>query len=382
MWKEFIDEITCLFTDRRTLMVILGLPLVVTLFFGYLYINHKVKELPVVVLDQDNSSLSRETITAFNISEKFTVAGRAASPAQVEEYLRRGRAMAAIIIPHNFARDIKTGQGTEVLIIADGSNMIISNTIATGAVEVVGTLSAGIQVRHLEGKGMARDQAEDLVSAVSFRSRVWYNPTYNYLKFLLPGLIVMGIQQSLFISVALALFRSGKSAVGKDKSIPELVSFLTGRIVPYVLLGTASLLFCLALAHVLFNLSVSNFPAVAVLGLIFCLGTAGLGAVSALLSPTLDFAIQLAMVIAAPAFLISGFTWPMLVIPQPIQMLAFMLPLTHFLDALRAVTMKGAGLGDVTQQLQALLFLACLMPVLAVSATFPLKLMKSRSGGE
>ncbi|SFQ97890.1 ABC transporter permease [Desulfoscipio geothermicus] len=366
MWQVFLNEIACIFRDRRTLALLFGLPLVVTLFFGYLYINHKVTEIPTVVLDRDNSPLSRETVTAFDQSEKFAVTGHVFTRAEVDEYFRRGRAAAAIVIPPDFARDIKTGQGTEVLIVSDGSNMIISNTIATGAAEVIGTISAGIELKSLEGLGISGDRAEDIVSAVSFRSRVWYNPTYNYLKFLLPGLIVMGMQQALLIAAAIALYRRRRMAEGNAGTV------IAAKILPYFLIGTPVLLSCLTVAHLLFQVPLGgDRPLLLLLTAAFCLGTVELGVLAALLSSSLDKAIQVAMVVAAPAFLISGFTWPMLVIPPPVRALAYMLPLTHYLDALRAVAMKGAGFGDVTTQLLYMVTIACaLVPVCAAVLYF------------
>lgn len=369
MWRAFCGEIIFMLKDRRVLALLFGMPLAVTLFFGYLYINHKVTEIPTVVMDQDNSSLSRSTASAFDRSEKFAVTGYASSREEIELLMRQGRAYAAVIIPHDFARDVKTGRATGVLIIADGSNMIISNTIATGAAEVVGSISAGIQLQRLEATGLPRDRAEDMVQAVSFSSRVWYNPTYNYLKFLLPGLIVMGMQQALFITTAIVMFRSGPPAEAVDiQSAAPCGAVGTGggpaallvKILPCALLGTVVLLCCLVLARVIFHLPLGgDFFVLALLTAVFCLGTAGLGALVALLTPTLDLAIQLAMVIAAPAFLISGFTWPMAAIPLPVRVLAEMVPLTHYLDAMRAVAMKGAGLADASRQLMNMVFITC-----------------------
>lgn len=421
MWQVFLDEIACIFRDRRTLALLFGLPLVVTLFFGYLYINHKVTEIPTVVLDRDNSPLSRQTVTAFDQSEKFAVTGHVFTRGEIDEYFRRGRAAAAIVIPPDFARDIKTGQGTEVLIISDGSNMIISNTVATGAAEVVGTVSAGIELKSLEGMGISGDRAEDIVSAVNFRSRVWYNPTYNYLKFLLPGLIVMGMQQALLITAAVALYRrraaenaavhpvnadvissgigkqhcangkaiipaTGLSSAGAGAGVPSgiqpesnsvaaagmVAGTIAAKILPYFLIGIPVLLSCLTVAHLLFHVPLGgDWPLLLLLTAAFCLGTVELGVLAALLSSSLDMAIQVAMVVAAPAFLISGFTWPMMVIPPPVRALAYMLPLTHYLDALRAVAMKGARFGDVTAQLLYMVFIACaLVPVCAAVLYF------------
>lgn len=374
--RIILEEFIFIFKDRRLLAALLGLPILVTLFFGYLYVNHKVTEIPTVVLDNDNSSLSRITITAFEQSEKFAVTKYVSSHQELQNCMQRGIAYAAIIIPIDFARDIKTGQSTEVLVIADGSNMILSNSIATGAAEVVGTISAGIELKSLEGLGISGQKAEDIVSAVSFRSRVWYNPTYNYLKFLLPGLIAMGMQQALLISLAIAFFR--KTPANKSGGLRNFIIIFC-RLIPYVLIGTPVLIFCLILAHSLYNLYIgSNFSSLVIITAAFCLGTAELGLLAALLSPTLDRAIQLAMVIAAPAFLISGFTWPMMAMPLPISFLAQLLPLTHYLEAMRALTMKGARMGDVIPQLTNMLIIAgALIPV----CLFVIYLQNKKSSG-
>lgn len=249
---------------------------------------------------------------------------------------------------------------------------------------------------------------------MNFRSRVWYNPTYNYLKFLLPGLIVMGMQQALLITAAVALYRrraaenaavhpvnadvissgigkqhcangkaiipaTGLSSAGAGAGVPTgiqpesnsvaaagmVAGTIAAKILPYFLIGIPVLLSCLTVAHLLFHVPLGgDWPLLLLLKAAFCLGTVELGVLAALLSSSLDMAIQVAMVVAAPAFLISGFTWPMMVIPPPVRALAYMLPLTHYLDALRAVAMKGARFGDVTAQLLYMVFIACaLVPV-------------------
>lgn len=343
------EEFQALWQNKRNLIVLLGSPIFFLTIFGYMYSSHVVTGVKTVVLDLDNSSLSRTVLDNIGNSEKFKVIGQVDSEAGLKAAVESGQADVAVVIPHDFNRDIKKQHSSQVLIIVNGSNMMISNTIVTSASEIIQTLSAGAGIKVMEGKGFLPNQALNTVGEISYRYRVWYNPTYNYANFLLLGLMGTAVQQVilLFTAISVVVGRVSGALAGK-KRFRDLTVYITGKLVPYVLINLLSLNLVILELTAVYQVPFRGSPGtLLLLEVVFVLCVCALGVFLSSICQDQLQATQLAMLVAVPSFLMSGYTWPLESMPALVRGISHLLPLTYFVNALRKLALMGVGLATI-----------------------------------
>ena len=330
-------------------------PLLLMMLVGFLYIEQKVVHVPVVVYDQDQTALSRKVIRAFGDSERFQIREAVQSYRDLENELTTERSYVGIVIPRDFEKNIKAGHATEVGLMINGANMIITNTAVTYGNQIVQTISAGVNIQLMEGKwSIARRSAYQAATAVSFRYRIWFNPANSYLVFMLPGLIGVIIQQVALLGIALSFAKERETGTWRLLAMSKLRSFevFCGKYATYLvifLLDTV-VLYWLGLSY--FGLPLrGSLGLLAGCAALFVVGILGLGILISALTKTAAQAIEFSMLLAVPSFLVSGFTWPYFSMPPGIRIISRILPLTYFLEASRSVMIMGNGLAVVGPQL-------------------------------
>lgn len=363
-------EFGAIFKNKRLLLVIGVVPIFYTCLFGYLYSLHIVKDIRTAVIDESRTQLSRSIIEAFDQSDRFSLVASLKSEAELKTLIEEGTVDAALVIPADLTEKVLRGEEAPVLVIVNGSNMIISNSVTTNALQIIQTLSTGIAARKVQaGGGVTPDQAVNQVNPLSFRIRTWYNPSYNYTNFLLLGLTATAVQQVTMLYVAVCMCR--EKEVG---TLPELQAMagnsmqkLLGKGLPYVLLSLGTLTVSLLTARYAFSVPFrGSLPALLLLTAVFLASIVSLGVFLSLICRNELEATQVAMLIAVPSFLFSGYTWPLEAMPLPCMVLARILPLTYFAPALRKIAVMGLGLRDIWPELGVLLLMAVALFLLAV----------------
>jgi ABC-2 type transport system permease protein len=200
-------ELLHIMRDKVMFSIIFIAPFFMTLVVSGVYIKHKVTEIPIVVFDQDKSDISRMLIRAFEDSERLKIIKNIESYREMKELLDEQKAYMAVVVPPNLKKNIKSGRAADVGIIMNGSNILITNTIANASSQIIQTLSAGITMKVIEGYGVSPKKAYEAVTALNFRTRTWYNPTNSYLFFMILGLIGTIIQQTIFLGTALSIIK-------------------------------------------------------------------------------------------------------------------------------------------------------------------------------
>ncbi|ACX52127.1 ABC-2 type transporter [Ammonifex degensii KC4] len=351
VWKR---EWRYIFRNRRLLGILLGVPLLYCTLFGILYYENTVNQIPLGVLDLDNSSLSRAVIRAFQDSDRFRHVMSFTDQKELEQAMHEGKIMVALFIPPNFSKEVKTGKGSKVTLITNGTNLIIANTSLTAASEIVQTLSGATLVRYLEKGGMLPEMALRLAQPISFQVRVWYNPTLNYSNFLLLGLIATITQQVALLYVAIAIVREKElGTLAELKAHCSSVFAITlGKILPYFVFNLVTLNLLFAEAVFLFRIPFrGSYPLLLLLTACFLACILSFGVmVSALCRNELE-ATQIAMLFAVPSFLFSGFTWPFMAMPLPAKILGHLMPLTYYAENVRKIFLMNAGLTDIAKDL-------------------------------
>jgi ABC-2 type transport system permease protein len=334
--------------DKRLFAILMLVPIMYTLMFGYLYSHQRVTEIKTIVYDGDHSQLSRQIIMAFDESEYFHVIGQSYSEGDVPNEIDQGKAQVGIVIPEGLSAKLKHGENVPILTVIDGSNMLFSNAALRASNQIVGTFSIAVSAKKLQlQQGLRAEQLNSTFAPLPFRTRILYNPSFNYSYFLTFGLIGAILQQVLLLGVALTITRDKENGLwhnyGCFRQTPWRLAY--GKTAPYFLIGFANTIVALFLSFYVFHLPFHGFllPSL-VLSVSFVFALLGIGYAASQFSPNQLQATQTTMLVAVPSFLLSGFTWPFDAMPQSLSFLGHLLPLTYFLDGVREVFIKGHGL--------------------------------------
>lgn len=373
----FMNEWQTIFQNKTIKLIVFAVPLIYFILFGFLYSEKKVQELPTVVVNADQTGLSQELIRAFDQDQSFAVTSVVGSETEAMEMIEQEEAVAAVFIPTDLAAHLKTGSEAEVMVVIDGSNMMISNTVVRAANTVVKSVSAGVTLKQLEAKGQWGEEGKELFTGIDYRYRVLYNPTFSYMSFMVFGLGGTVLQQMLFLAVAISV--AVEKEAGTWRETIRKYSFgklLIGKMTPYLILAMFNLVLTFSILLKGFGIPYYGNPGYLILlGFVFNVVIILMGfAISFFAADQLQ-ATQISMLIALPSFMLSGYTWPLYSMPPVIRMIGESLPLTYFLHGVREILSKGHGLSFLVHDIIVL----CFMGMLSITVSYVLYVInKSR----
>jgi len=373
-------EFRVFFTDGRLVLVGLLVPVLYTVLLGSIYLPKRVTQIPTWIIDQDHSTLSRTIRDAVARHEYFRVVRDDGTLEEFRAATQRQEAFVCVMIPPHFEHDVKWGKPARLLTLINGDNMLIANSATRGATEIGATYAVGVQMQRLSMRGTPSEYTLQASQPVESATRTWYNPTYNYMDFLLPGVLGAIIQQIALLGIALAFCKERENGTFAEVlAISDSpLEVLTAKSLAYFLLNVASGMAVYALATHLFGLRVvGSAGLLALLYALFIFGLVAMGVLTSILVRTQLFATQILMLIAVPSFLMSGYTWPQIAMTPPVLFLSNLLPLTHFVMPLRQIMSDGAGFAVVRPHLLWLWCCAALCYGLAYLLLRPL-MMRAR----
>jgi ABC-2 type transport system permease protein len=360
--RLLLQEWRNIYTNKTIRLVLFVVPLLYMTLFGFLYSQKKVMEIPTVLVDADQSELSRELYRAFEVDQTFRITHIVGTEAEAMNLIDRGQAHMAVIIPADLEKDVKAGREAEVLTVIDGSNMLISNTAVRAANTVIKTVSAGVTLKKLEAQGGWGEEGKNLFTGIDYRYRVLYNPTFSYLTFMVFGLAGTVLQQVLFLGVALSVAQQ-KEAGTWSSTLREngFWTIALSKLLPYLLVATFNLMLTFVLLLKGFEIPYHGSTAhLLIVGTAFNLAVLAIGFAISFWSKDQLQATQIAMLIAVPSFMLSGYTWPLMSMPAAVAAIGKSLPLTYFLNGVREILNKGHDLSYLTHDLAVLAFMALL----------------------
>ena len=342
MSKEFIQ----LKRDRLTFGMIIGIPVLQLILFGYA-INADPKRLPTAVLAADSSQYSRTLLAAMQNSGYWRITQRVSSEAEAEELLAHGEAQFVVSIPENFGRKLVRGEKPVLLIEADASD-----PSATGnAIAALAQIASGALARELKGS------LGDLAGAEPpFELRVHrrYNPEGVTAYNIVPGLLGTILTMTMILMTGLAMTRERERGTFENLlATPALpIEVMTGKIVPYILIGLIQVTLIFGFALTLFEVPMrGNAPLLYAVVLLFIAANLTLGITFSSIARNQLQAMQMTFFFFLPSILLSGFMFPFRGMPEWAQWLGSLLPLTHFLVLVRGIMLKGNGLDELWPQI-------------------------------
>ncbi|MDP1730317.1 MAG: ABC transporter permease [Devosia sp.] len=356
LYKEFIQ----MRRDRITFAMMIGLPIVQLMLFGFA-INADPRHLPTLVEMADNGPLSRAVVAGMRNSGYFDFRGPVAGVAAGEEALRRGEANFVVVIPRNFERDVVRGLAPEILVAADASDPSATG----GAVAALsGIVSVAIS-ETLEGPLRAGAGAQPF-SVVVHRE---YNPEGKTSTNIVPGLLAIILSMTMVMITAVAIVKESERGTMEMLIATPVrpLEVMLGKILPYVFVGYVQTLVFLLAARVVFNVPFEGSPLAFFVGFnLFIIVNLALGFLISTAARNQMQAMQLSFFTILPSILLSGFMFPFAGMPGWAQFIGMGVPATHFLLIVRKVMLKGGELGDVTQELGALGIILAVISIVAM----------------
>lgn len=358
-----------LFFQNKVLMVLfLGAPVMYGILVGAVYQKGTVTDLPIVVVDEDQSPLSKQLIDMFNDNEVIYVADVLHDPFKAHDRAMELDATVVVNIPRNFSSDINYNRTTEMTMFVNASNTLTSNYAMMAVNVCAATLKAGIQIKALEKKGVpayaAAKQYEPFQTTIirqNFRSG-------NYLYFMLPGVLLTVLQQVLMLGLALSFASEYEKGTFADlvRQSSNVFQLILVKITPYLLMSV--LIYALYYGYSLYYRMPLHIEGFAFWGtsVLFLLAVGFLGILVSAAIPTQLQATEILMVIATPSFILSGFTWPISQMPVWVVSLAKCIPLTHYLQIFRTMVVEKGGANLVESSIWGLAIIAIVTFVLAV----------------
>jgi ABC-2 type transport system permease protein len=343
--------------DRRTLLILVFVPALFLLLYGYA-LNFDIRHVRLAVQDRDGSPESRSVVSAFINSGYFDLAGVVYASADTERLLDVDEARAVLVIPEGFARDIRNGLTVPVQVIISGDNANTATTVMGYAGSILRTASAQLSPGGVE-----------LPSPIVVEPRIWYNPELRSTLFLVPGLIAYIAMITAVASTALSIVREKEIGTMEQIHMAPIgtFSFIVGKTIPYFIIALASSALIIGASMVLFGLPMrGNWGALFVAMSLFLVGALATGLLISTVADSQQLAFQMALLISfLPTIMLSGFIFPIGSMPTALQVVTYLVPARYFLVALRGIVLKGSALGHLLPQLAALAVYASAMLALA-----------------
>jgi ABC-2 type transport system permease protein len=342
--------------DRRTLLILVFVPAMFLLLFGYA-LNFDIRDVRLAVEDRDRSPESRALVSAFVNSGYFQLAADVTSSHEIERLIDRNQVRAALVIPSGYGRDVLDDSPVQVQIIIDGDNSNTATTVMGYAQAIVAEVA------------MATTADVRIALPIYLEPRVWYNPELRSSLFLVPGLIAYIAMITAVISTALSVVREKERGTMEQVRMSPVGpgAYVLGKAIPYLILSFLSALLIVVAAMALFEMPMRGSwlllcGAIA----LFLIGAQAQGLVISTVAPTQQVAFQLALLSSfLPTFILSGFIFPISSMPQAIQVITHVIPARYFIVSLRAIVLKGAAAAAFWTDLAALAIFATAMLALA-----------------
>ena len=330
------DELAQIFRRQHKIAFLLfAVPLLCSLGFGSVYGGNLLKEIPTAIYDQDQTATSRALVQAVADNERFAVRYQVDSQEELEYLLHENKALAAVTIPPHFARDIKHGLRSQVMISANGANLMFASAASSSGQEVVQTFAGGLAARLLEGGGQLPGAALKTAAPLRFALRLPNNPTTAYNYFMLAGLAANVLQLGIMLAVCGVMIRQRGLAC-------EGFFALLGRLFSYWCCSLLSFALCVAALVLAFGVPCrAPLWQFLFLAAAFCAAMIATGIFFSALARDEVTAVQLPMLYIMPAFLFSGYSWPMFAMTGFGKTFSALTPIHYAAENLRDLMLSG-----------------------------------------
>ncbi len=346
--KEFLQ----MRRDRQARFRLIVPPLIQMIIFGYAA-TFEVYHVSTAVLDLDHSQESRELISRFNYSGRFRIVETARTPAEIRRAIDQSDAVVAIVIQAGFAEELRKGVSAPAQIIVDGTN---SNT-ALIALSYVSQIVSAYAQQMSQDLSRRLHPAQPPPPTVTLEPRPWYNVDYNSRWFFVPGVIATLTLVMVVNLTSFAVVREREVGTLEQIMVTPIrpLEFILGKMIPFFFVGLALTVVVAGVGTFWFQIPFVGNPFVLLLGTsLYLLSVLGIGLLISTVCMTQQQAFATNFFVINPAFILSGFSFPIATMPVFMQWLSTINPMSYYLIVIRGTFLKGVGLAVLWPQMLAL----------------------------
>jgi ABC-2 type transport system permease protein len=338
-------------------------PLLQLIIFGYA-VTLDVDNARIGWMDNDGTPESRALLARFQGSGRFEIVATPRSEAEVQDVLDRGQAHAVVCVLPNFARELARGRTAEVQVLVDGSNSNTAALVSAYAEQVIASFAGDAQPGQAKnrqtikltarGPGPAPAMTSNLVTA---DTRVWFNPDLRSRNYFVPGVAVNILFMVTLTLTAQAIIREKEIGTMEQLMVTPMrpIELMLGKTLPFALIGLVDLVMVTAGALLIFRVPFrGSFLVLFFSATLFLLTSLGAGLYLSTISRTQQQANMASFFFSSPAFMLSGFNFPIRNMPKVVQYLTYLNPLRYFMEIVRGVFLKGTGVAILWPQMLAL----------------------------
>lgn len=356
--KEFIQIIR----DPRSLWMAIAIPMLLLIMFGYA-LTLDVDHVPIVVWDQDGTNISRDLLLDFSNSPYFEIAGYSDNYGDIEKYIDKNKSIAAIIIPRYFSRLLGGREKSPIQFLIDGSDSNTATIALSYAEAIITNYNKKQLIKATEQAGAAYIQPIDM------RPRVWFNENLKSRNYIIPGLIAVILMVIASLLTSLTIAREWERGT-MEQLISTPVSaqeVLIGKFAPYFVIGFADVLIAVVMGNYIFHVPFRGSLALLFASsCIFLTGALFLGILISIVAKSQVLASQFALITSfLPAFLLSGFAFPISNMPTVIQIITYAIPTRYFVSILKGIYLKGVGIKILLPEIIFLIVFGTIVIVIA-----------------
>jgi len=364
--KEFIQ----LFRDPRMRALLFIPPLLQLIIFGYA-VTLDVDNAKIAWMDGDNTPESRALLARFEGSGRFQLVATLHSEQEVQSILDHGDAHAVVRVLPNFARDLARGRTAEVQVLLDGTNSNTASLVSAYAAGVIADYSEDVSPRQTKNDQTIKLDVRSpgapptiMAQAALPDTRVWFNPDLRSRNYFVPGVAVNILFMVTLMLTAQAIIREKEIGTMEQLMVTPMrpIELMLGKTIPFAIIGLMDLVLVTAGALVIFRVPFrGSFLVLFFSATIFLLTSLGAGLFLSTISQTQQQANMMSFFFSSPAFMLSGFNFPIRNMPVSVQYLTYLNPLRYFMEIVRGVFLKGVGVAVLWPQILAMLIYGTLI---------------------
>lgn len=342
LWAVVAKEFRQMLRDRFTFAMLIGIPMLQLILFGYA-INVNPRHLPTAVVSGDYSTLTRSFIASLENSRYFRIINASSSEQQASTLMQQGKALFIIHIPSNFSHDVYAGNKPNILVTADASDPVATAN-ALNAIQVLAKQALTNDLQHTDSALIPKAQAFSVITHAK------YNPELITQYNIVPGLLGVVLTMTMVMITALAITRERERGTMESllATPARPLEIMAGKIIPFIVIGYIQVAIILLFATLLFQVPFAGSLLMFVIAtLAFVAANLSLGLVFSTVAQNQLQAMQMTFFFFLPSILLSGFMFPFYGMPEWAQFLGNILPLTHFLRIVRGVMLKDISPGIV-----------------------------------
>jgi ABC-2 type transport system permease protein len=339
--REFVRII-----ERKTLYLLsIIVPFIVAVILFVIFNNPVLRNVPVAIYDEDHSELSQLITRYIGSTPSMKIVTYANSLEELKKNFRTDNVSAAFHFPKGMEATIKDGKQSNVELFMNTMNLIKSNTVMKDGSTIIKTISGGAFLQKLRSKGMMEKQAMDLVNPVQIETKILFNPSYSYLVYLVPALVTFVLHMAVFLVSVLLISTEftektfSDLLVTADNQIPAII---IGKAIPHISIQLLNVIILLGIFYPFFGITIAGSVLTAIIFTSFFLIVVFfLGLMISSLFHDLMFSTELALFLTTPAFIFSGLSYPLRIMPEIHSTYAQLMPYTHFIEGFVKIYQMG-----------------------------------------